>query len=163
MLKSCKAAQSAYLDNGGIASSVISLPVLSYSLLVRGGLVEFCRAWLLWFAERSFCCWLLLLWQCSRCPIWREPNCTARVGEPRSIRITPVKEACFMSRKSGGRARGRKDRERIVRNLAFLAQSAAEEKKHQESQVLAQSAAEEKKHQESQVGPKVAKPEITAR
>ena len=29
MLKSCKAAQSAYLDNGGIASSVISLPVLS--------------------------------------------------------------------------------------------------------------------------------------
>ena len=39
-----------------------------------------------------------------------------------------------MSRKSRGRARGRKDRERIVRNLAFLAQSAAEEKKHQENQ-----------------------------
>ncbi len=63
------------------------------------------------------------------------------------IRITPVKEACFMSRKSRGRVRGRKDRERIVRNLAFLAQLAAEEKKHQEGQV----------------GPKVAKPKITAR
>ncbi len=68
-------------------------------------------------------------------------------GRGTPIRITPVKEACFMSRKSRGRVRGRKDRERIVRNLAFLAQLAAEEKKHQERQV----------------GPKVAKPKITAR
>ena len=44
------------------------------------------------------------------------------MGRGTPIRITPVKEACFMSRKSRGRARGRKDRERIVRNLPFLAQ-----------------------------------------
>ena len=82
MLKSCKAAQSAYLDNGGIAAHESPAGPASCTIgpATRSRSIEFCRASLLWLAERSFCCWLLLLWQCSRCPIWREPNCTARVG-----------------------------------------------------------------------------------
>ena len=81
MLKSCKAAQSAYLDNGGIAAHESPAGPASCTIgpatRSRSSSVEhrFCG-----LLNGLFCCWLLLLWQCSRCPIWREPNCTARVG-----------------------------------------------------------------------------------